>query len=122
MSKIFANFAENDGMERIKLSKEEKITLLCVSIKGEKKPEAISELAHHYALDTLEEKGLIRHKSGTNGNPYYAQLTTKGKAYIESNPKLKNPVPWRDIILITLSAITAISTMLALFIACTRLI
>lgn len=106
-------------MERIRLTKEEKLTLVCVAVKGAEKPERMTEAMHSYAMHLLSEKGLVKYKESSSGEVWSATLTTKGKAYMEYNPRLKNPVPWKDILLITLSAVTAISTMLALFIACT---
>lgn len=105
-------------MERIRLTKEEKVTLLSVAIRGHIKPDSLTNLVFQYSLSTLQEKGLLRFRADNKDEAYYAELTLKGKAYIESNPSLKNPIPWKDIVLIVLSAITAISTFVALFVSC----
>lgn len=104
-------------MKRIKLTKEEKATLLNVSKNGSKQPRELSPIAFHFALSLLQEKGLVEYKNNYD-EVLEAKLTIKAKAYLECNPNLKNPVPWKDIVLITLSAITVISTFIALFISC----
>lgn len=105
-------------MERIRMTKEEKVTLLSVKEQGAKQPRNLSPMIFQYSLSTLQEKGLLRFRADNKDEAYYAELTLKGKAYIESNPSLKNPIPWKDIVLIVLSAITAISTFIALFVSC----
>ena len=105
-------------MERIRLTKEEKKVLRHVMEKGCEQPRDLSPIIFQYSLASLQEKGMVTVRFD-HEKAYSAKLSMKGKAYIEDNPSLKNPVPWKDILLITLSAVTAISTMLALFIACT---
>lgn len=107
-------------MKRIKLTKEEKATLLNVSRHGGRQPRELSPIAFHFALSVLQEKGLVEYKADYD-EVLEARLTIKAKAYLECNPKLKNPVPWKDIVLIVLSSITAISTFIALFISCTAM-
>jgi hypothetical protein len=108
-------------MERINLTKEEKETLLSVKMQGYKQPRHLSPILFQFALSTLREKGLVEFKTTTKGDAYFAELTLKGKAYIEYNPMLKNPIPWKDIVLIVLSAITAVSTFIALFVGCSMI-
>lgn len=108
-------------MERIRLSKEEKTVFRSVSINGKKLPLSCSPFLFVTTLDLLKEKGLVSYKADEDGVVYMAKLTIKGKAYMEYNPMLKNPIPWKDIILIMLSTITAVSTLLALFVGCTLL-
>ncbi len=108
-------------MERIKLTKEEKETLLSVKMQGHKQPRNLSPILFQFALSTLREKGLVEFKTTTKGDAYFAELTLKGKTYIEHNPMLKNPIPWKDIVLIVLSAITAVSTFVALFVGCSMI-
>lgn len=101
-------------MERIKLTKEEKEVLLHIEKYGKKQPRNITLVMFHYCLSTLEEKGLVDFKANYD-KVLEAGLTVKGAVYLEQNPKLKNPIDWKWIILTILTSITAISTLLALF-------
>ncbi len=104
-------------MERIKLTKTEKRVLLHGQENGEKVPRNISLVMFHYCLSILQEKGLVDFKTNYD-EVVRAGLTVKGSAYIEQNPKLKNPTDWKGIITLITTAITAIATTLALFIVC----
>ena len=88
-------------MERIKLTKTEKQVLLHVKRYGEQQPKAVTPVMFHYCLSTLQEKGLVDFRANYD-EILLARLTIKGSAYIEQNPKLKNPVNWR--IIITMAA------------------
>ena len=106
-------------MERIHLTKEEKKVFLHVNEKGEKQPRDITIVMFHYCLSTLKEKGLVDFKANYD-EVIKAGLTVKGAAYMEQNPKLRNPFDWMGVITLVMSVITAIATTLALFVACTR--
>lgn len=99
-------------MERIRLTRYEKQVLLHVREHGEKQPRTISPLVFLHTLTTLQDKGLVKFRSDYN-EVFSASLTVKGAVYLEVNPKLRNPVDWKWIILAVLSGITAISTALA---------
>lgn len=71
-----------------------------------------------YCLSTLREKELIEFKTNYD-EVVKAGLTIRG-AYIEQNPKLANPVGWKGIITLALTALTAIATTATLFVACGR--
>lgn len=107
-------------MERIYLSKTEKQVFLHVSENGEKQPRNITPVMFHYCLSTLREKGLVEFQTNYD-KVLKAGLTVKGAAYQEQNPKLKKPVDWEGIITLIMTAITAIATTLALFVACNKL-
>ena len=104
-------------MERIKLTKDEKKTLFHVLNGAEGKPDNMTPLSYAYSVTTLQEKGLllaiVERDAVINRKP-----TLKGVAYFEHNPGLKNPVDWKWTITTALVAQTALSTFLALFIAC----
>ena len=106
-------------MERIRLTKEEKHVLLHVSEYGEKQPRDTSLLVFLHSLSTLQEKQLVVFKANYD-EVIRASLTVKGAAYLELNPKLKNPIDWKYIILAVLSAITAVSTAMTVYISCTN--
>lgn len=107
-------------MKRIYLTKEEKTVFLHIKDYGNAQPRNLSPVIFHYCLSTLKEKGLIDF-SANYDEVRRASLTVKGAAYLEQNPKLINPVDWKGIIILILTSITAISTTLALFIACTKI-
>ena len=104
-------------MERIRLTRDEKAVFLHVHEHGEKKPMSITPVMFIYCLSTLKEKGLVDFKSNYD-EVLGARLTIKGRAYIEQNPKLTNPIDWKWVITVLLTAITAFATTLALFISC----
>lgn len=64
------------------------------------------ELASNHLAFCHEEEG---------GNVEIARLTDAGKLYISQNPDLRNPVDWKWVISTT---ITAIGTILMVFVAC----
>jgi hypothetical protein len=104
-------------MERIKLSKEEKQVLLHVQSNGGEQPRNVTPIMFHFCLSTLKEKGLVEFLASLSG-VVDARLTIKAQAYLEQNPKLKNPIDWKGIITLIMTAMTAIATTLALFVAC----
>ncbi|MBP3353029.1 MAG: hypothetical protein J6L02_00040 [Bacteroidales bacterium] len=102
-------------MERIKLSKEEKLVFLHVAKYENKQPRNITLVMFHYCLATLKEKGLVDFRANYEVI-LEAGLTVKGASYLEQNPKLKNPIDWKWIIPNLILAITAIATIIGLFI------
>lgn len=104
-------------MEKIHLSKTEKVVFRHVAEKGGKQPRDVSPVMFQYCLSTLEEKGLVCFRANYD-EVLSAELTVKGAAYAEQNPGLRNPVDWKWIVTATLSAITALATTIALFVAC----
>jgi hypothetical protein len=86
--------------------------------KGERKaPGNITPNMYLYHLATLQEKGLVGFKENYD-EVHRSRLTTKGSVYMESNPKLCNPVDWKGIITMTAMVVTALAASLALFISC----
>ena len=84
---------------------------------GGKQPRDTSLLVFLHSLSTLQEKQLVVFKANYD-EVMSASLTVKGAAYLELNPKLKNPIDWKWIILAVLSAITAFSTAMAVYVSC----
>ena len=101
----------------IYLNRIEKLLLKNINNGDFPMPRNITTNQYHHALSTLQEKGLVFFKSNYD-QIEDAKTTIKGRAYINSNPKLKNPIDWKWIVTTILMAITAIATTLALFIAC----
>lgn len=100
-------------MDRIKLSKEEKLLLKRLSAR--KYPDQVLEEDLKVFM-ILENESLVH---GTKGKDEILapRLTAMGEAYIASNPKLKNPSIWEDtkyIINTTISIIALIISLIAL--------
>ena len=108
-----------ESMERIHLTKKEKAVLRHVKEHGEKQPRNITPTIYSYCLSTLQEKGMVVFRANYE-EVIYAGLTVKGKAYLEQNPKLKNPINWNIVTAIATVA-TATATILALFVCCSIL-
>ena len=79
---------------RIKLTKQEKLILKRLQQGVADKPENVSDAMYRWSLVNLSGHGflLIAFSSGSEVVSY--ELTLKGKAYLESNPKLRNPINW----------------------------
>ena len=102
-------------MEKIYLNDFEKGLFRNVCKGDISQPRNLSLNQFHYSLSTLQEKGLIIYKTEYD-KIIDIKPTIKGLAYLDTYPRLSNPIDWRWITSIVLSAITA--TTLALFIAC----
>lgn len=100
-------------MDRIKLSKEEKLLLKRLSAR--KYPDQVLEEDLKVFM-ILENESLVHGTKGKDGI-LAPRLTAMGEAYIASNPKLKNPCIWEDtkyIINTTISIIALIISLIAL--------
>lgn len=84
-------------MERIHLTKKEKIVLRHVAEKGGEGPWELPMLQVRCALYLLREKGLI-YCIVNFDEAVDARLTLWGRYYIEHNPKLKNPTLWHYLV------------------------
>lgn len=99
-------------MDRIKLSKEEKLLLKRLSAR--KYPDQVLEEDLKVFM-ILENESLVHGTKGKDGI-LAPRLTAMGEAYIASNPKLKNPSIWEDtkyIINTTISIIALIISLIA---------
>ena len=103
--------------EKIRLSKDEKRTLRHVAENSKKLPQDITLIMFRYCLSTLREKGLVKFRSKYD-EILAAGITIKGAAYLERNPKLRNPVDWKWVASITVGLIAAVAAIAALFVAC----
>ena len=100
-------------MDRIKLSKEEKLLLKRLSAR--KYPDQVLEEDLKVFM-ILENESLVHGTKGKDGI-LAPRLTAMGESYIASNPKLKNPSIWEDtkyIINTTISIIALIISLIAL--------
>ncbi len=71
----------------------------------------------HLCLSTLQEKGLVMFRNNYN-EVIIAKLSIKGEAYLEQNPKLRNPIDWLEIIKLVFLGLTSAASIVALFVAC----
>ncbi len=77
-------------MEKIRLSKREKALLRFL---GDPANEWRDTPDFRFAMYGLAEKGLAQCRRDERGGVVDARLTIHGKAYLETNPKLRNPFP-----------------------------
>lgn len=80
----------------------------------------MSDEVYLYTFIQLREKGLVSGHS-VFGKVKDASMTDKGLAYMNVNPKLRNPFPWK-LILDVATIVAAISATAALFVGCARLL
>ena len=107
-------------MKKIHLTKDEKRTLLLISKKSFGCPTDMSPAAFTYNLIQLQDKDLIK-ATFALGKIKEAKLTNWGRFYMDINPQLRNPFPWKIIFDIS-TIIAAIAATAALFVGCVRLL
>lgn len=108
-------------MERIKLSKNEKRLLRNVGADLDYWPEGLSDQEITHSLSSLENKKLVRVAWSSGMTPVASELTDYGRAYLDNNPHLFNPVSWKWIIATFISFATLVVAIIALCIACVKL-
>jgi len=101
-------------MERIKLSKNEKQVMRLLAISRNACPSAMEQHAYNIAVLQLQSRGFVMASVASGGKVVAAELTNLGVAYLAEYPSLRNPINWA----VVLSAITAVASIAALFIAC----
>lgn len=106
-------------MERIKLSKAEKIVLRLAAL-GKECPGNFSRHIFIGCNRSLVRKGLVRAAFIEGGDIEASDLTPEGRCLFAENPQLRNPVDWKWIIATGIAIVGAITGIIALFIACTR--
>lgn len=108
-------------MERIKLAKEEKEAFRILyegKINTATDLQRISSLS--YEFETLEQLGFAR-CAWTEGHAIEdVAITSKGRRYVDHNPKLHNPIDWEKVAAIA-AIISVIVAVIALFIACSAI-
>lgn len=105
-------------MQRLKLTRNEKRLLRNIAAGVGYRPDGMSDEVVACCASVLECVGLVRVAWSSGHIPMDAMLTDFGKAYIIANPHLRNPVDWKWIIGISLTAIAAATGIIALFTAC----
>lgn len=108
-------------MERIKLAKEEKEALRILhegKINMTTDPQRIGSLS--YGFEALERLGLARCAWSEGHVIEDVAITSKGRRYVDYNPKLHNPIDWEKVAAIA-AIISVIVAVIALFIACSAI-
>lgn len=106
-------------MERIRLSQTEKKCLRLLNEHGSDTLDTIARSQVCRALRSLESKDMVNVAWAEGGDYEAVKLSRNGRSYLIENPKLRNPIDWKWIILTAITG--AITGTIALFIACTRL-
>lgn len=78
---------------RIKLTKQEKQIMKRLQQGVADKPENMSDAMYRWSVTNLSNHLLISVLYFENSIPKW-EFTLKGKAYLESNPRLRNPINW----------------------------
>lgn len=81
-------------------------------------PETMLQSAFNAGARELQSIGFAICHEEEGGNVEMVHLTDYGKLYLETNPRLRNPIDWKWIITTTISTIAAIASIIALFVAC----
>lgn len=106
-------------MERINLSKSEKDVLRMVAVGQCVCPAEYPLHTFNAAIRSLDSKGLVRGAYEEGGNVIDAMMTRGGRQYMSINPNLRNPVNWGMVATLA-AAVSAIVSVIALFVACNR--
>lgn len=77
---------------RIKLTKQEKQIMKRLQQGIADKPEGMSDATFSWSVTSLSRHGFLWVAYSSGGVIVSYELTLKGKAYLESNPKLYNPI------------------------------
>lgn len=83
-------------------------------------PGGMSEEEISHALCALEKESLVKVMWATGMSPVAADLTGFGKAYLDFNPHLRNPLNWVKVGAIA-AILSALIGGLALVITCSKL-
>lgn len=108
-------------MKRIRLTRAEKAALRNIALECDYFPDGMSEACFSACVSELERVGLV-HAAWASGHVAVAvELTDFGKAYLQDNPHLTNPIDWAKVSAIA-AVIAAVIAFIALFVACQDLI
>ena len=107
-------------MDRIRLTKDERIALAAAPLGCSYAPSGMSAAAYSVAIAGLEGKGLVLVAWGSGHEPAAVEQTPLGVAYLQANPRLYNPTDWTKLGAVAALA-AAIIAAIALFVACWRI-
>lgn len=107
-------------MKEIKLNKAEKKTLRQLSLGFDYEPDGLSHAAWLSALRSLKSQGLAYVAFIEGGDAEACEISDEGKALLERNPHLWNPIDWGMVGAIG-TVLAVIVAVLALLVACGQL-
>lgn len=103
-------------MERVYLSKDEKVVLRMLVYTNHCTP-SFPQHTFCGCVRTLEQKGLVKGAWVEGGGLEDAYITSFGKEYMAFNPSLRNPINW-GVVGTIVGIIGTITAIVALFVAC----
>ena len=103
-----------NAMKRIHLTKDEKQLLWRIQAGRPECPDTMPHATFVYTIIQLQDKDLIK-ATFALGKIKEAKLTNWGRFYMDINPQLRNPFPWKIIFDIS-TIIAAIAATAALFV------
>ena len=120
---VLAIFAKKgqERMERIKLSRSAKRVLRLLDKGVTQCPTTIPKSIYVGGALELQRNGLAYVHQEEKGDFTVAHISYEGRYYVLENPRLLDPVDWKWVIPTTLTAITAVTTLLLLFVACGKM-
>lgn len=104
-------------MERINLSKNEKVVLRLIASKQRCCPAEYPLHKFAIAVRLLESKGLVKVMRQEGGEIVDTRLTEQGVVYMAENPRLINSINWSAVATIV-SMVSAVVSIIAMFISC----
>lgn len=102
------------SMERIKLSKNEKVVLRMIAPRHRGCPAGYPLHKFAIAVRLLESKGLVKVMRQEGGEIVDTKLTEQGVIYMEENPRPINSINWS----VVATIISIVISIIAMFIAC----
>ena len=108
-------------MDRLQLSKEERIVLRQISLGWKDSSLTMSEDRYRLACINLERLGLIRVAWLTGYQILSASLTEYGVSYLAWNPRLRNPINYKKLMFIV-ACVSCVGSIVVAIIACSRLV
>lgn len=103
-------------MKRIELSKEEKQVIRELRRGNSNIPNGMDNFTYSDAVSSLKEKRLVNAMLNYE-DVLDVELTAKGYAYTNANPRLRNPINWTKIAALA-ACVAAVAATIALFISC----
>lgn len=104
-------------MNQIKLTRSEKEVFRLIAQGEGHCPSEYPQHQFNASVQSLVCLGLVYAIYEEGHNVVEAILTSKGKVYLASNPKLINPIDWRWLISTAIGGIAAIAATIALFLS-----
>lgn len=107
-------------MNKVKLSNSAK-NVMRILYSGKDRPSTFPEYEFAAGAEELEEHGFAVCAWGEGHQLEDAILTSKGETYIIFNPSLRNPIDWKYVFQISLLLISTVASIIALFVACSKI-